>query len=133
MSVAQHSVLDKDLLRLSWRLSGLKKIHREKGLPSPDVETARLQCLQPGIAAPEPVIVKDFIRFYISTSKPRLDAHRPTVDSINTVAEWFFTGFTRVAGTETVERERSEVYQVSIPYKDYVSRGGEPLLQMSKD
>lgn len=60
--------------------------------------------------------VKDFVRFYVSTSRPRLDAHRPTVDSINTVVEWFFAGFTRVTGTETVEKERSEVYHVSLCY-----------------
>jgi hypothetical protein len=38
---------------------------------------------------------------------------RPTIDSINTIAEWFFAGFTRVTGTDTNERERSEVYDVS--------------------
>ena len=55
--------------------------------------------------------VKDFIRFYIATSNPRLD-ERPTIDSVNIVAEWFFAGFTRVTGTDTVEEERSEVYNV---------------------
>jgi hypothetical protein len=53
--------------------------------------------------------------FYVSTSNSRLDAHRQTVDSINTVVDWFFVGFTRVTGTETVEKERIEVYQVSLP------------------
>jgi hypothetical protein len=48
------------------------------------------------------------IRFYIATSKPRLD--RPSTPS--TSAEWFFAGFTRVTGTDTVEEERSEVYNV---------------------
>jgi hypothetical protein len=40
---------------------------------------------------------------------------KPTVDSVNTVAEWFFAGFTRVTGTETDPEERSEVYHVSQP------------------
>ena len=35
------------------------------------------------------------------------------VDSINTVAEWFFAGFTRVTSTETKAEERSDVYDVS--------------------
>ena len=55
--------------------------------------------------------VKDFFRFYIATSHPQL-IDVPTVDSINTVAEWFFAGFTRVTGTDTNEEERSEVYNV---------------------
>jgi hypothetical protein len=55
--------------------------------------------------------VKDFLRFYIATSRPQL-SKIPTVDSINTVAEWFFAGFTRVTGTETDVDERSEVYNV---------------------
>ena len=61
--------------------------------------------------APDLATVKDFLRFYIGTSHPRL-ADRPTADSINTIAEWFFAGFTRVTGTDTHERERSEVYNV---------------------
>jgi hypothetical protein len=43
---------------------------------------------------------------------PRLHEKLPTADSINTVAEWFFAGFTRVTGTDTVEEERREVYDV---------------------
>ena len=84
-----------------------------KGLSSPDEETVRRQHLRANAAAPDLATVKDFLRFYIATSRPRLDADRPTVDSINIVAEWFFAGFTRVTGTETDEEERSEVYNVS--------------------
>jgi hypothetical protein len=82
------------------------------GLPAPSEEAAREQCLRPGIEAPNLATVKDFIRFYIATSYPRL-AEQPTIDSINTVAEWFFAGFTRVTGTGTDAEERSEVYDVS--------------------
>jgi hypothetical protein len=57
--------------------------------------------------------VKDFLRFYITTSRPQL-TDKPTVDSINTVAEWFFAGFTRVTGTETKAEERSDVYDVGL-------------------
>jgi hypothetical protein len=49
---------------------------------------------------------------------------KSTIDSINTNAEWFFTGFTRVTGTEINEKDRTEVYKVSAPsYK----RGGSNL------
>jgi hypothetical protein len=66
---------------------------------------------QPGAEAPDLVTVKDFLRFYIATSQPRL-VEQPT-ESINTVAKWFFAGFTRVTGTETDAEWRSEVYDVS--------------------
>ena len=79
--------------------------------PPPTEEMARQRSLHAGVAAPDLVTVKDFFRFYIATSSPQL-TDVPTVDSINTVAEWFFAGFTRVTGTDTNEEERSEVYNV---------------------
>lgn len=33
----------------------------------------------------------------------------PTADSVNTFAEWFFAGFTRVTGTQTNAEDRSEL------------------------
>jgi hypothetical protein len=75
--------------------------------PLPTEEMAREHCLRPGAAAPDLVTLKDFFRFYIATSRPQLTS--PPADSINTVAEWFFAGFTRVTGTDTNEEERSEV------------------------
>jgi hypothetical protein len=53
---------------------------------------------------------------------------KPTVDSINTNAEWFFAGFTRITGTEINEADRTEVYKVSASsYK----RGGFNLIVSS--
>jgi hypothetical protein len=69
-----------------WHLADMRKDAVQRGLPAPDEETAREQCLWPGIEAPDLATVKDFLRFYIATSRPRL-AEKPTVDSINTVAE----------------------------------------------
>jgi len=83
-----------------------------RGLDLPNEEMARQHWLHPSVAAPDLKTVKDFIRFYIATCRPQL-ADVSTVDSINTVAEWFFAGFTRVTGTDTNEEERSEVYNVS--------------------
>ena len=90
----------------------MKEDHARAGLLGPDEDTARRDCLRSGIDGPDLTTVKDFLRFYIATSRPCLDADKPTVDSINTVAEWFFAGFTRVTGTDADEEERSEVYSV---------------------
>ena|ERR1700761_3032854 len=57
--------------------------------------------------------VKDFLRFYVATSKSQIDKEKPTADSICTIAEWFFAGFTRVTDTDTNADDRSEVYYVS--------------------
>ena len=61
----------------------------------------------------------DFLRFYIATSRPQLDANYPTQDSITTVAEWFFVGFTRITSTEILTEEREAVYKVSTLETDY--------------
>jgi hypothetical protein len=53
---------------------------------------------------------------------------KPTVDSINTNAEWFFAGFTRITGTEINEKDRAEVYRVSAPSD---KRGGSNLIVSS--
>jgi hypothetical protein len=61
---------------------------------------------------PDLATLKDFLRFYIATSRPRL-AEKLTVDSINTFAEWFFAGSTQVTSIETDAEQRSEVYIMS--------------------
>ena len=55
----------------------------------------------------------DFLRLYSATSRPML-ADAPTVNSINTVAERGFAGFTHVTGIDTYKEEGSEVYNVSL-------------------
>jgi hypothetical protein len=90
----------------------MRRDAEKRHLPLPDEEMAHEDCLRPGIAAPDLVTVKDFVRFYVATSRPKL-SNKPTADSINKVAEWFFAGFTRVTGTDTDEQDRSEVYNVS--------------------
>ena len=56
--------------------------------------------------------VKDYLRFRAATSRSKV-VEKPTADSLNAFAEWFFAGFSRVTGTPTDEDERSEVYDVS--------------------
>jgi hypothetical protein len=82
-------------------------------LPPPDEDSARQHCLRKGVDAPDLATVKDFLRFHVSISRGYIDEdEKPTVDSVNTHAEWFFAGFTRVTGTPTDEEDRSEVYEV---------------------
>ncbi len=90
----------------------MKDDYSRKGTDPPTEDDARNEILSPTIGAPDLITVEDFLRFYVATSRPWLDTNKPTVDSINTVAEWFFAGFTRVTGTETDEEDRGEVYNV---------------------
>ena len=99
----------------SWTLLELRDTAAQQGSALPDEETAREHCLRPEIAAPDLSTVTDFMRFYATTSDPRLDEEISTVDSLNSVAEWFFAGFARVTKTEIVEEDRKEVYHVSRP------------------
>jgi hypothetical protein len=48
-------------------------------------------------------MVKDFLRFHIATSHGKI-VEKPTVDSVNTFAEWFSAGFTRI----TAHRQMKE-------------------------
>lgn len=90
----------------------MQKDSARRGLPPPDEDMARERCLRKGVDAPDMVTVKDFVRFYVATSRGKI-VRQPTADTINTCAEWFFAGFTRVTGTPTDEGDRSEVYNVS--------------------
>jgi len=57
--------------------------------------------------------VKDFLRFCAAKGKGKI-VEQITCDSLNSVTEWLFGGFTRVTDTETNEGDRKEVYNVSI-------------------
>jgi hypothetical protein len=87
---------------------------QSRGSPPPE-GALRERYLGKGVAVPDLVTVKGFIRFYAATSRPRL-FNVPTDESINTVVEWFFAGFTRCTGTETDEENRSEVYNAGCPF-----------------
>jgi|SRR4051794_27870838 len=85
----------------------------QQGLPIPDQASARRRCLHEGVDTPDLATVKDFLRFQGATSRRIMDGEgRIMADSLNTFAEWFFAGFTRVTDTPTDERDRSEVYNV---------------------
>ena len=99
-----------------WMYLQAKEDCLEKGLPIPEIDTVREDCLGKGVSAPNIEIVEDFLRFYIASSRGRI-SDRPTVASVNTIAEWFFAGFTRVTGTLTNTDERSDVYNVCVSYR----------------
>jgi hypothetical protein len=98
----------------------------QPGLPIPDEASSRQHCLYTGVDAPDLATVKDFLRFYIATSRGKIDENeRPTVDSLKTFAEWFFADFTRITGIPTDEADRSEGYNVgALPQ----GRGGSKLI-----
>ncbi|KAI9773208.1 MAG: hypothetical protein M1839_002216 [Geoglossum umbratile] len=73
-------------------------------------ESARLEyCFPKGAPCPDLATTKDFLRFHIALSQGRI-RDKTTVDSVNTFAEWFFAGFTRVTGTVISEEYRSSIY-----------------------
>ncbi|KAL6714267.1 hypothetical protein ACLMJK_007690 [Lecanora helva] len=67
--------------------------------------------LRDGLPALDLSTTKDFLRYYASTAKGILHS-RITCDSLNTFAEWFFAGFTRISGSVYDKAHREEVYQV---------------------
>lgn len=72
----------------------MQKDTLQPGLPIPDEASARQHCLCTGVDAPDLATVKDFLRFYIATSRGKIDENeRPTVDSLSTFAKWFFCPF----------------------------------------
>jgi len=65
------------------------------------------------VDAPDLATVKDFLRFHEQGEI----SEKITYDSLNTFAEWFFAGFSRVTDTPTNDDDdRSEVYNVRQPY-----------------
>ena len=93
----------------------MKEDALQKGLPVPDEAALRDRVLKKHVNAPDLATVKDFLRFHAATSKGKIK-EKISCDSLNTFAEWFFTGFSRVTDTPTNDDDRSEVYNVRQPY-----------------
>jgi hypothetical protein len=100
----------------------------QEGLPPPTEAMARQRFLGKDVKAPDLETVKDFLRFHVSTSRGKI-VTVPTADSVNTFAEWFYAGFTRVTGTSTDAQDRSEVYHVSPLYHTSLKVRGLTFLQ----
>jgi hypothetical protein len=99
----------------SWRHEEMKEDALQKGLPVPDEAAVRDRVLTKHVDAPDLATVKDFLRFHAATSKGKI-REEISCDSLNTFAEWFFAGFSRVTDTPISDDDRSEVYNVRQPY-----------------
>lgn len=96
-----------------WHLGELELECADRSLPLPDEADVHEGCLRRGIEVPDLATLKDFFRFYIATSRPVI-GDVPTADSICSIAEFFFAGFTRVTETAVPKETSSEVYSVSL-------------------
>jgi hypothetical protein len=66
----------------------MQKDSLQSRFPIPDETSARQHCLRKGVNALDMATVKDFLRFYIATSRGGNDENeKPAADSVNT-----FTG-----------------------------------------
>jgi hypothetical protein len=73
------------MLQTRWALSEIQKDSLQRGHPIPDEASARQNCLCKGVDVPDLATVKDFLRFYIATSRGKIYVNeRPPV---NTFAE----------------------------------------------
>jgi hypothetical protein len=90
----------------------MQKDALQRDLSTPDEACTRHHCLHQAVEAPNLATVKDIFRFYIATNYSRI-VTKPTTDSINTIAELVFAGFTPITGTPTNGEDRSEVCDVS--------------------
>ena len=88
----------------------MKEDALQKGLPAPDEAAVRELVLAKNAEALDLATVKDFLRFKAAAGKCMI-VEQTTCDSLNTFAEWFFAGFTRVTDTEINKEDRSEVYE----------------------
>lgn len=73
--------------------------------------------LKRGCPAPDLVVIKDFIRFYVRSVQGdgRLsDTKLPTVRTTLACAERFFGGFEEATGSTITKDDREEVYSASI-------------------
>jgi hypothetical protein len=61
--------------------------------------------------APDIVTIKDFVRFYISSTDGILSL-RPTKSSVLNFAERFFAGFTRIAKSIFDKKDTQDVFMV---------------------
>jgi hypothetical protein len=70
------------MLQTRWRLSEIQKDSLQRGLPIPDEASARQSYLCEGVDVPDLATAKDFLRFYIATSRGKIYMNeRPPVNA----------------------------------------------------
>lgn len=94
----------------AWTFSShcIRFLREEKYQP-PDYE------LEPGAPAPDIVCIKDFIRWYIDSSRGcgKVSTNKkPTVRTTCAFAERFFGGFEDATTSKIVQEDRSDIYSV---------------------
>jgi hypothetical protein len=96
----------------SWALA-IEAKRRETTGKIESTSTEAVDCLSEG-AALDTDTIKDFLLFvaYLGKGRGRID-DRITADSLNTIAEWLFAGFTRVTGTIIPDDVRKSTYKAS--------------------
>jgi len=77
------------------------------------VEVPQTELVAKNSEPPSIVDLKDFLRFYASSSRGRV-AGVPTTRTIEKVATSFFRGFERATGTIIASSDRDEIYSVSL-------------------
>jgi len=95
----------------------MKEDALQKGLPVPDEAAVREQVLRENVEAPDLATVKDFLRFQAATSKGKIQ-EEVTCDSLNTFAEWFFAGFSRVRRPKHLFTERDARRLLRTPWTE---------------
>ena len=98
-------------------VASVQKEKEEAGVPLLDDAvdapyTAGAQRLRAGLPPLDLATTKDFFRYYDLSSDGTLDP-RMTAESLNSQAERFFAGFTRVTSSIVTEQDRSHIYNVS--------------------
>src|SRR5437016_3832638 len=114
------------MLNTRWTLLEMRKDALQRDPPAPDEACARHYYLHEGVEAPDLATIKDFFVF-ISLRATAGSWRNLRSIRLTLMLNGFFAGFTRITGTEINERDRSEVYKVSAPYK----RGGSNLIVSS--
>src|SRR4051812_31412576 len=83
----------------SWHYGGMKDDVFQKGLPAPNEAAVQELVLAQNVEAPDLGTLKDFLRCKAAAGKGMM-VEQTTCDSLNTFAEWFLSGFTRVTATK---------------------------------
>jgi hypothetical protein len=81
-----------------------------------------------GVSAPDLVIIKNFVHFYIYSSTGRLSATSVIILVLN-FAERFISGFQRITKTEFNPSDTSDVYYIS----EAASIGKEPRRYIERE
>ena len=87
---------------------------------SEEDESLREKGLQKGYPIPNLATIKDFVRFYVSSTDGILTL-RPTKSSVLNFAERFFAGYTRITKSVFDKKDSDDVYTVRNPSIEYLS------------